>query len=207
VINGVPVPGEGATVADDATPSAVATPVRWRGLALGVLAGTAIIVVVADLVTKYLVVAKLTGHPPVKVLGGLFYLDVIRNSGAAFSMGTGHTWVFPLVTVVVLGWIGWLARRLRSVPWAIGLGLVLGGALGNLGDRLFRAPGFLEGHVVDFISLFGPNGEHWAIFNLADSSLCCGVVLALLLELFGRRRDGTRGRETERRGTEQRGEH
>ncbi|HEY2671161.1 MAG TPA: signal peptidase II [Rugosimonospora sp.] len=169
-------------------------------MALGVLAGTAVIVVVADLVTKYLVVANLTGHAPVKVLGGLFYLDVIRNSGAAFSMGTGHTWVFPLITVVVLGWIGWLARRLRSVPWAIGLGLVLGGALGNLGDRVFRAPGFLEGHVVDFISLFGPNGEHWAIFNLADSSLCCGVVLAVLLELFGRRRDGTRGRDTEQRG-------
>ncbi len=85
-----------------------------------------------------------------------------------------------------------MASRLRSVPWAVALGLVLGGALGNLGDRLFRAPGFLVGHVVDFISVFGPDGEHFPIFNLADSALTCGVILAVLLELMGRRRDGGR---------------
>jgi signal peptidase II len=201
VINEVSGPGEGAAVADD-TAAATSAPARARGLAVGALAGAAILVVVADVVTKHLVVAKLTGHAQVKVLGGFFYLDLTRNSGAAFSLGTGHTWVFPLVTLVVVGFIGWLARRLRSVPWAIALGLVLGGALGNLGDRVFRAPGFLEGHVVDFVSLFGPNGEHWPIFNLADASLCCGVVLGVLLELFGRRRDGAHGR-----GTEPRGEH
>ncbi|GAA5196763.1 signal peptidase II [Rugosimonospora acidiphila] len=201
MIDGASVPGEGAPVADEAAPAAVA-PSRLRVAAIGVLGATMVFVVAIDLLTKYLVTANLTGHPPVKVLGGFFYLDEIRNSGAAFSMGTSHTWVFPLVTVVVVCWIGWLARRLRSIPWGIGLGLVLGGALGNLGDRVFRAPGFLEGHVVDFVSLFGPNGAHWPIFNLADASLCCGVVLAVLLELFGRRRDGGRVR-----GTEQRGEH
>jgi signal peptidase II len=202
VINEVSGPGEGAAVADGTAAATRAAPARARGLAVAVLAAAAILVVAADVVTKHLVVAKLTGHPPVKVLGGFFYLDLTRNSGAAFSLGTGHTWVFPLVTLVVVGFIGWLARRLRSVPWAIALGLVLGGALGNLGDRVFRAPGFLEGHVVDFVSLFGPNGAHWPIFNLADASLCCGVVLGVLLELFGRRRDGTHGR-----GTEPRGEH
>ncbi|GIH19069.1 hypothetical protein Raf01_72410 [Rugosimonospora africana] len=200
MINGVSGPGEGAAVADEEAPATTVTPARPRGLALGVLAGAMILVVLIDVLTKYLVVAKLTDHAPVKVLGGFFYLDLTRNSGAAFSLGTGHTWVFPLVTLVVLGFIGWLARRLRSVPWAIALGLVLGGALGNLGDRLFRAPGFLEGHVVDFVSLFGPNGEHWPIFNLADASLCCGVVLAVLLEVFGRRRDGGHGRDTGQRG-------
>jgi signal peptidase II len=85
-----------------------------------------------------------------------------------------------------------LSRRLRSAAWALALGLVLGGAFGNVGDRLFRAPGFLTGHVVDFASLFAPNGRYWAIFNVADAALCCGVVLAVLLELTGRRRDGGR---------------
>jgi signal peptidase II len=177
-----------------------ATPVRFSTRALAVLGGTTVFVLVVDLIAKLLAVAKLDPDGrPVRILGGAIYLDLIRNSGAAFSLGTGHTWVFPLVTVAVVGWIGWLASRLRSVPWAIALGLVLGGALGNLGDRIFRAPGFLEGHVVDFISLFGPNGTHWAVFNLADASLCCGVALAVLLELTGRRRDGGRVRKTDRR--------
>jgi hypothetical protein len=78
------------------------------------------------------------------------------------------------------------------VPWAIALGLVLGGALGNLGDRLFRAPGPFQGHVVDMISLFAPYGEQFAVFNIADSCLTVGVVLAVLLELTGRQRDGSR---------------
>ena len=100
--------------------------------------------------------------------------------------------MFPLVTVAVVTWIVVLARRLRSLPWALALGLVLGGALGNLGDRLFRAPGVLHGHVVDMISVFGPYGEHFAVFNIADSCLTVGVVLAVLLELTGRQRDGSR---------------
>jgi signal peptidase II len=165
---------------------------RFSSRALIVLGVTAVLVVIADLIAKQLTVAKLTGRAPVRLLGGLFYLDETRNSGAAFSLGTGHTWLFPLVTIVVVGWIGWMATRLRSVPWAVALGLVLGGALGNLGDRLFRAPGFMVGHVVDFISVFGPDGEHFPIFNLADSALTCGVILAVLLELMGRRRDGGR---------------
>jgi signal peptidase II len=81
---------------------------------------------------------------------------------------------------------------LRSVPWAIALGLVLGGALGNLADRLFRAPGPFQGHVVDMISLFAPYGRGFAIFNIADSCLTIGVALAVLLELTGRQRDGSR---------------
>ena len=103
--------------------------------------------------------------------------------------------------MLVVGWIGWLARRLRSVPWAVALGLVLGGALGNLGDRLFRAPGFLVGHVVDFVSVFSPDGHYFAIFNVADSALTCGVVLAILLEVTGRRRDGTRLVKTDQRAS------
>ena len=160
--------------------------------AVAVLAITALLAVVLDQVVKELCTKGLTEGEPVRILGGLVYLSLLRNSGAAFSLGSGYTWVFPLVTIVVIGWISFMVRKLRSVPWAIALGLVLGGALGNLGDRLFRAPGPFQGHVVDMISLFGPYGEHFAVFNIADSCLSVGVVLAVLLELTGRQRDGSR---------------
>ena len=159
---------------------------------MAVLAGTALLAVALDQFVKELSTEHLTEGEPVRILGGLIHLSLLRNSGAAFSLGSGYTWVFPVVTVVVIGWIGYLTRRLRSVPWAIALGLVLGGALGNLGDRLFRAPGPFQGHVVDMISVFGPYGEHFAVFNIADSCLTVGVVLAVLLELTGRQRDGSR---------------
>ena len=159
---------------------------------MAVLGSTALLAVLLDQITKELSTKELTEGEPVRILGGLVHLSLLRNSGAAFSLGSGYTWVFPLVTLVVIGWIGWMALRLRSVPWAVALGLVLGGALGNLGDRLFRAPGVFQGHVVDMISLFGPYGEYFAVFNIADSCLSVGVVLAVLLELTGRQRDGSR---------------
>ncbi|MFI7543196.1 signal peptidase II [Actinoplanes sp. NPDC049599] len=185
--------------ADEAPGGSTATTASGPGLspgfarrAVAVLAGTALLAVVLDQVVKELSTKGLTEGEPVRILGGLIYLSLMRNSGAAFSLGSGYTWVFPLVTLVVICWIGYLARKLRSVPWAIALGLVLGGALGNLGDRLFRAPGPLQGHVVDMISLFGPYAEYFAVFNIADSCLSVGVVLAVLLELTGRQRDGSR---------------
>jgi signal peptidase II len=170
----------------------VPAPARATGRAVGVLAGTGIVVLFIDVVTKYLAVAHLTRTAPVRLLGGAVYLVLTRNSGAAFSLGTKYTFVFPIVSLLVVSWIGWMATRLRSVPWAAAFGLVLGGALGNLADRIFRAPGFMLGHVVDFVSLFSTDGHIWPIFNAADSALCCGVVLAVLLEMTGRRRDGTR---------------
>jgi signal peptidase II len=157
-----------------------------------VLAAVAILAVALDQLVKHLSTENLTEGEPVRILGGLVYLSLLRNSGAAFSLGSDFTWVFPLVTVAVVTWIFVLSRRLRSVPWALALGLVLGGALGNLTDRLFRAPGFLHGHVVDMISAFGPYGQYFAVFNIADSCLSVGVVLAVVLELTGRQRDGTR---------------
>ncbi|RAK39518.1 signal peptidase II [Actinoplanes lutulentus] len=165
---------------------------RFAPRAVAVLGATAVIAVALDQWVKHLSTENLDPGEPVRILGGLVYLSLLRNSGAAFSFGSSFTWVFPLITIVVVGWIGWMALRLRSVPWAIALGLVLGGALGNLGDRLFRAPSFLHGHVVDMISVFGPYGEYFAVFNIADSCLSVGVVLAVLLELTGRQRDGSR---------------
>jgi signal peptidase II len=163
-----------------------------RSLALTLLALAATLSVAADQVTKYLTVERLADRDPVRLLGGAVYLVEVRNSGAAFSLGSGYTFVFPLITVGVVAWIAWMALRLRSIPWAVSLGLVLGGALGNLVDRLFRAPGPFVGHVVDMISLFDDHGGYWPVFNLADSSLVAGVILAVALELTGRRRDGTR---------------
>jgi signal peptidase II len=164
----------------------------FSGRAVTVLAVTALVAVALDQWVKWLCTEHLTEGEPVRILGGLIYLSLMRNSGAAFSMGSSHTWVFPLVTLVVIGWIGWMATRLRSVPWAVSLGLVLGGAFGNLGDRIFRAPGPFQGHVVDMISLFAPYAEKFAVFNIADSCLSVGVALAVVLELTGRQRDGRR---------------
>jgi len=171
--------------------------------AVATLGVTAVLAVLVDQVVKYLSTEHLTEGEPVRVLGGLIYLSLLRNGGAAFSLGSDYTWVFPVITLAVIGWIVWMTRKLRSVPWAISLGLVLGGALGNLSDRLFRAPGPFEGHVVDMISLFTPYGQGFAVFNIADSCLSVGVVLAVLLELTGRQRDGSRaqrptGKENEK---------
>jgi signal peptidase II len=170
-----------------------------RRTAVAVLLGVALVALLADLGTKQWALSALTGRGPVSLLGDAVYLTLTRNSGAAWSIGAGHTWIFPLITIGVIGWIGWMALRLRSVPWAVSLGLVLGGALGNLTDRIFRAPGHFVGHVVDMVSLFDPYGQVWPVFNLADSALVCGVLLAVLLELTGRQRDGRRaGAEADR---------
>ena len=144
-------------------------------------------VFVADLVSKTIVVATLSDRAPLRLLGGLLTLRELRNSGAAFSIGTSVTVVFTLIALGVIVAILRTARRLRSVPWAITLGLLLGGATGNLGDRLFRSPGFLRGDVVDWIEL-----PHWPVFNVADSSIVCGGVLAVLLAARGISLDGGR---------------
>lgn len=173
----------------DAEPAAGA-PARRR---IGLFAAVAIAALSADIVSKVLVVDYLSGRAPVRLLGGALYLIETRNSGAAFSLGTGLTVVLTAVAVVVVLIILRAARNLRSVGWAVGLGLVLGGALGNLIDRLFRSPGVGRGQVVDWLSLFSPDGSVWPVFNLADSSIVCGVVLIALLGVRGIGLDATGG--------------
>lgn len=163
-----------------------------RRRAVLTLTAIAVGVLLADLGTKHLALVTLSDREPVRLLGGAVYLTVVRNSGAAFGLGADYTWVFPFIAVGVVCWIAWMAARLRSLPWAVSLGLILGGALGNLLDRIFRAPGPFVGHVVDMISVFDPYGRVFPVFNLADSALVCGVALAMGLELTGRQRDGTR---------------
>jgi signal peptidase II len=165
---------------------------------IGLLAVTATVTLLLDVLSKTLAVRILEGHPPLKLLGGGLYLVVYRNSGAAFSLATGLTWLLSLIALGVVVAIVRLAPRLRSAGWAFGLGLVLGGALGNLVDRLLRAPGPLRGHVVDFLSLLAPDGSVWPVFNLADSAIVCGVVVLVWLAVTGRDLDGTRGHRLSR---------
>jgi signal peptidase II len=159
---------------------------RTSRVPVAVLLGVAAFVLAADVVSKIVVVAQLSHHAPIRLLGGLLTLRLIRNSGAAFSIGTSLTVVFTAIAVGVIVFILRTARRLRSLPWAVTLGLLLGGAMGNLGDRLFRSPGPLRGYVVDWIEL-----PHWPVFNLADAAIVCGGVLAVLLAVRGLRMDGT----------------
>lgn len=152
-----------------------------------VLVVVAVLALATDATTKAVVVARIEGRETVRLLGGLLNLDVIRNSGAAFGLAAGLTVVLTLIALAVVVAIVRTASKLRSRGWAVALGLILGGALGNLSDRIFRAPGFLVGHVVDWIEL-----PHWPIFNVADSCIVCGGVLAVLLALRGVGVDGTR---------------
>jgi signal peptidase II len=145
-----------------------------------VLAGTALLGIGVDQATKALVVATRAGKPPVHLLGQVLTIDVSRNTGAAFSFAPAATVVFTGIAVAVAVLIVARASRLRSTAWAAALGLMLAGAVGNLSDRLLRAPGIGRGAVVDFIDL-----QHFAVFNIADSCLTCGAVLAVVLSLRG----------------------
>jgi signal peptidase II len=154
---------------------------------VGLLLAVAAAVYVADVITKIIVVATLKPDQPVWLISGLLDLNLTRNSGAAFSFGTGQTVVFTAIAIGVIIFILRTSRRLRSVPWAVTLGLLLGGAAGNLTDRLARSPGVFRGDVVDWIQL-----PHWPVFNVADSCIVCGGFLAVVLAARGIRLDGTR---------------
>ena len=158
-----------------------------RARALTVMFGVAVAVLAADAISKALVLAKLPGRPPVRLADGLLTLDLTFNAGAAFGVGTSYTAVIALIVCGVIVYIIRTARRLRSLGWTIALGLLLGGAMGNLGDRLLRAPGPLRGQVVDWINL--PHFP-WT-FNLADASITCAAVLIAVLALRGVRIEGS----------------
>jgi signal peptidase II len=156
------------------------------GRRLRTLLAVALLIYVSDLVTKVVAVHFIDPTAPISLIGDTVTLTLVRNPGAAFSMATGMTWLLTLVAIgVVIGVIK-IGRTLRSKWWALGLGLVLGGALGNLTDRLFRSPGPLQGHVVDFVSV-----GWWPVFNVADSAIVCGAILLVALTVFGIEPDGT----------------
>ncbi len=170
---------------------------------IGVLLAVAAAVYALDAATKAIVVATMHYGVPIKLLGPALELYYTRNSGAAFSIGETYTIIFTAIALSVIVVILRLSRKLFSLPWAIALGLLLGGALGNLTDRILRAPGIFRGWVVDFIQL-----PHWPIFNLADSAICVGGALMVLLAFRGLHPDGTDERALDReRQLQQRREH
>ena len=146
-----------------------------------------LLTVILDSATKVLVVEQLEGRRSIELPGGIATLVVSRNSGAAFSFAQGATVVFSAIAVGVIVVIVRSLPKLRSTRWAITLGLLVGGATGNLVDRLTRAPGIGRGAVVDFISV-----PHFASFNVADSAITIGAVVAVLLSVRGVELDGTR---------------
>jgi signal peptidase II len=155
---------------------------------VAVLLGVAVTVLALDIASKAIVVATLSDRPPVKLLGSLLMLTESRNPGAAFSIGgPSETILFTAIAVGVIIFIIRSARRIHSLAWAVALGLLLGGAMGNLTDRIFRSPGPFRGWVVDWIQV-----PHWPVFNLADSAIVCGGALMVLLAARGHGLDGTR---------------
>jgi signal peptidase II len=160
------------------TPLTPTPPARRRGGLLPLVLLVALGVVVVDQVSKAIVVARLEGHDAVHVIGTFLILEVTRNSGAAFSLGTGSTVLFSAIAIAVIVVLVRVSQRLTSVWWAIAFGGLLGGALGNLVCRIFRAPGPFRGYVVDWIQL-----PHWPVFNVADACITCSAVLMVILSI------------------------
>jgi signal peptidase II len=176
---------------NSASKASARSPKVW---VLVVLAIVAVCIYALDQFTKYLIVQNLTYGDTVNVLGDILQFRYVKNPGAAFSLGTGMTWLFSIVAAGVAVFIIVYARRIRSIWWAILFGLLLGGTLGNLSDRLLRPPRFGEGHVVDFIEIWG----FPAIFNIADSAIVVSMCMFVILTIAGVHLDGTRGHRTDR---------
>lgn len=161
---------------------------KVRVWALVVLAVVAVCVYGIDQGSKFLVVTNLTVGVPVDVLGEFLRFTFVKNPGAAFSIGSGQTWIFAILAAAVAVFIIVFSRRIRSLAWAVLFGLLLGGTLGNLTDRLFREPGFGIGHVIDFFQVW----MFPAIFNVADIGIVSAMGLFIILTIRGVGLDGTR---------------
>jgi len=151
------------------------------------LVTSAVLVYALDQLTKAWASANLLPDHPRQLVGSVLQLNLTRNPGAAFSILTGSTWILTAIACAVVVFILITARRLGSRGWALALGLLLGGSMGNLTDRMFRAPGPGRGHVVDFLAL-----PHFPIFNVGDSAIVTAAALIALLAFRGVNVDGTR---------------
>lgn len=161
-----------------------------------IIAILAVLVLAADQFTKHLALENLPNQETVPVLGDFLSFYLTKNPGAAFSLGEEVTWIFTIALAAVAVVIAWLAAtRVRSRLWAVALGLLLGGVLGNLADRLLREPGFAVGHVIDFINTpwmwFFP-GMSPAIYNIADIFIVSMMIGVAILVLVGLHLDGSR---------------
>ncbi len=180
---GAPLSPEPVDDEQAATPA----PNRPSGKLIALLVGVAVVGYGLDQATKAWASSALDPMRPKQLVGSLLQLHLTHNPGAAFSIATNATWVLTIVASVVIVVTIFIARRLRSKPWACALGLLIGGALGNLTDRFVRDPGGGKGHVVDFLEL-----PHWPIFNVADICVVSAACLIALLAFLGVGLDGRR---------------
>ncbi|MGL4176945.1 MAG: signal peptidase II [Dermatophilaceae bacterium] len=172
--------GTSLTPVDTSRPSPAPVPTGGRRRLLAVLGGAAVSALLVDQLTKIWALAALTPGQPVDVIGSTIRLNLVRNPGAAFSIGDRATWVLTVISLVIVVWVAVVARRVGTRSWAVGLGLLLGGAVGNLVDRVFRAPGPGRGHVVDFIDYSG-----WFVGNVADIAIVGAAGLVAVLSWRG----------------------
>ena len=174
---------------------------RWsQRLPVIVLWLVAVAIIVVDQATKQWALSALADGQHTALLGRVLGLVLVRNPGAAFSFATGQTWIFALIASLVVVIIIRVSRNLASRSWAVALGLVLGGAVGNLIDRLLREPGFLRGHVIDFIDYGG-----YFVGNVADIAIVLAAAGIIVLSLGGWEIDGTRAGSQDDRETGGRG--
>jgi signal peptidase II len=131
-----------------------------------------------DFATKTWALTSLSSSEPRKIIGSFLQLTLVHNPGAAFSFATGFTLVFSLLALAVVVAVVYFAPKITSGGWQLCIGLLLGGVLGNLTDRIFREPSFLNGHVIDWIQI-----PSWPVFNLADSAICVAAFIAFVLSL------------------------
>ncbi|CAB5018544.1 MAG: signal peptidase II [Actinobacteria bacterium] len=142
------------------------------------LALCAFSVFLIDFLSKLWAVENLKGRDSIKVIGNFLQLTYTTNSGAAFSMAPNATLALASFALCVAAFIIYFSRKVISIWWGAALGLVLGGIFGNLWDRIFKAPGRFQGHVVDWIEL-----PHWPIFNVADSAICIAAGIVVILAI------------------------
>ena len=185
-----PEPADSESAGSPSSPQAAAPPKRsWKWTVI--FAAVGLLVLGLDQVTKALALAHLTPGEPVNVIGSLLKFNLIRNSGAAFSLGSGYTPYISAVQIIVAVGVIYLSRRLRSAGWAVAFGLLFGGAVGNIIDRIVREPSPFHGHVIDFLQT-----PHWAIFNVADMAVTSAAILLVVQTLRGIKLDGSRERRT-----------
>ncbi len=179
--------GRGTSLNPPPPPAPEVAPQRPRRLLT--FAAVTVVVLGCDLASKVWAVASLQGESPITLIPGVLDLTFLRNPGAAFGMGTGYTAVLSTVAAGIVVAVASMAHKVRDRTWAVALGLLLAGAIGNLVDRIFRQPGFMRGHVVDFLEL--PN---WPVFNIADVAISAAALLVVVQSLRGVTLDGTRER-------------
>ena len=156
------------------------TAVARRAPLLFLVAAAALVL---DQATKAWIVATLDGRPPIRVIPGILSLNYTTNSGGAFGLGRSAPWIFAGATIVVSAVIVVASRRPMTRTMAVALGMILGGAFGNLADRALNGPG-LRGEVTDFIDL-----QVWPVFNVADSAIVIGALILAFASLGHDERD------------------